>query len=564
MMREFLRPPHRRRPEAADSLPDSNPPPPDFGSANALVSLTALVCLLALPLFAKPPGDYRVGETVEEDIATPVALRVVDAAATEALRAKEVARVPVIYRFVVGAPEAAERELRASFALTRSNFQQRVQEIFKRRTLAVADLSLPRFQRLITNFARTNRAFPLTTNLAELWATGDTGRAVQNAALAKLRAQQERPLRLGTLSPEVKPGPRALLLNVNTVNEPLTLEAAQKRGRNVARTNVVVLARARTDLTGQFWADEKPIGKFAAGLLRENCHFEAELTELARQLSITNLLAAATFEAGQVIAQRGQVVDARLQAILAELAEKTAASQLAARVSEEQARVERIMAAAEQVQLNADESQALAVSALAHAERARQRNRWLAAGLALATVGVALLSWRLMRRRRPGNLLPARLAGDGLPATVVSCPSCDETIVIPAGTASATDVSWQQRARAAEARAERAQAALKSGAFAQLGVWLKQRFAQRLLTERGQLLDAQKSAATELAELEQRLDELHAPLQERLRAYEKRVVELEKSLAAKGQENRQLLEAKIQLTRKQLETERARSEIQMN
>ena len=72
------------------------------------------------------------------------------------------------------------------------------------------------------------------------------------------------------------------------------------------------------------------------------------------------------------------------------------------------------------------------------------------------------------------------------------------------------------------------------------------------------------SAAADLAELEKRLDELHTPLQERLRAYEKRVAELEKSLAAKGKENRQLLEAKIQLTRKQMETERARSEIQMN
>ena len=87
---------------------------------------------------------------------------------------------------------------------------------------------------------------------------------------------------------------------------------------------------------------------------------------------------------------------------------------------------------------------------------------------------------------------------------------------------------------------------------------------QRLLSERTQMLDVQKTAATELAELEHRLDELHAPLQERLRAYEKRVAELEKSLAAKGQENRQLLEAKIQLTRKQLETERARTELEFN
>ena len=136
--------------------------------------------------------------------------------------------------------------------------------------------------------------------------------------------------------------------------------------------------------------------------------------------------------------------------------------------------------------------------------------------------------------------------------------------MIPVGTASATDVSWQQRARVAEQRAARAQAALRAGAFAQFSLWLKQHFAQRLLSERTQMLDVQKTAATELAELEHRLDELHAPLQERLRAYEKRVAELEKSLAVKGQENRQLLEAKIQLTRKQLATERARTEVEFN
>jgi hypothetical protein len=170
----------------------------------------------------------------------------------------------------------------------------------------------------------------------------------------------------------------------------------------------------------------------------------------------------------------------------------------------------------------------------------------------------------LARRRRQFSLLPARVARNGPPATVVSCPSCDKTFVIPAGTASATDVTWQQSAGAAEQRAERAQAALRAGVLSQFGIWLKHQFTQRLLTERTQMLDAQKSAADELAELERRLDELHAPLQERLRAYEKRVVELELSLAAKGQENRQLLEAKIQLTRKQIEAERTRTVMERN
>ena len=528
-----------------------------------LVLLTLLI--VSARATAKSPGDYHVGETIEADIVTPVALRVVDAAATEALRAKEITRVPVIFRFVPGAADAAERELRESFALTRGKFQAQVQAVYQQRLVAATNLSQASFQKLISTFAETNQGFPLTTNLAELWATGDTGRAVQNATLAKLRAQQERPLRRGALPANYsRPGMRALLVTVSNVNETFTLEAAQKRGKNVARTNLITLARAREDLAAKFPAAESAVGKFAAGLLRENCYFEAAMTDYARTLRTTNLLAADNINTGQLIAKRGQVVDAHLKRVLDELQEKIAATQLAEQVSESQARVERLKAETEKIQIGADKSQALATSALVNAERVRQRNQWLMAGLVVATASVGLLSWRLLRRKRQGTLLPARLAGDGVPATVVSCPSCDETIVIPVGTASATDVSWQQRARVAEQRAARAQAALRAGAFAQFSLWLKQHFAQRLLSERTQMLDVQKTAATELAELEHRLDELHAPLQERLRAYEKRVAELEKSLAVKGQENRQLLEAKIQLTRKQLETERARTEVEFN
>jgi hypothetical protein len=78
------------------------------------------------------------------------------------------------------------------------------------------------------------------------------------------------------------------------------------------------------------------------------------------------------------------------------------------------------------------------------------------------------------------------------------------------------------------------------------------------------LLDAQQAAAAEMAELEHRLDDLRTPLKERLLAYEKRIAELEKALAARGEENRALIKAKIQLTRRQLEAERARNSLVLN
>lgn len=525
-----------------------------------------LIAILVLSgrIPAKEPGDYHEGEIVEADIVTPVALHVVDTAATEALRQQEAARVPLIFRFDPHAADVAELELRNHFATTRSHFQEQIQITFKRRKLDATTLALPRFQEFVAAFQKQNRGFPLNTNLAELWAAGDTGRIVQSAALARLRSMQERLLRPANLTPDAKPGNRALLVTWTNASERLTFDVAEERGTNVAFTDLLSLVRARAELTESFPPEERAAGSFTAGWLRPNCIPEAELTESVRHQRTANLLVADSFQPGQILAQRGQTVDARLKATLDELRDKTAVSELTKRVGEEQARVERIKAQAEKIQLAADESQVLAATAQAGADRIRQRNQWLLAGLAATTAGVGFLAWRLARRRRQPSLLPARVAGHGLPATVVSCPACDETFVIPASTASATDVTWQQRAGAAELRAERAQAALRTGVMSQFGIWIKHQFTQRLLTERTRMLEAQASAADELAELERRLDELHAPLQERLRAYEKRVKELELSLAAKGRENRQLLEAKIQLTRKQIEAERTQTVIERN
>ena len=85
---------------------------------------------------------------------------------------------------------------------------------------------------------------------------------------------------------------------------------------------------------------------------------------------------------------------------------------------------------------------------------------------------------------------------------------------------------------------------------------LKDKLVQKLLSQRTELLEAQKKAAFEMTELETRLEKIHAPLQERLRAYEQRIGELEKELAQKGEENCALIQLKIQMVRSQLEATR--------
>ena len=86
----------------------------------------------------------------------------------------------------------------------------------------------------------------------------------------------------------------------------------------------------------------------------------------------------------------------------------------------------------------------------------------------------------------------------------------------------------------------------------QLTELLLEKVAQRLLSDRQQNRMLQLCATEELKALEQRLAELHAPIEMRLNAYEQRIQELEEELRQKGEENRELLETKIELTKQRL------------
>ena len=175
--------------------------------------------------------------------------------------------------------------------------------------------------------------------------------------------------------------------------------------------------------------------------------------------------------------------------------------------------------------------------------QARESNRWLL--IALASAGAILfgtLAWLAFRRKPATSLLPAVVGGNG---------SAESREVAGA---------WQQRALVAEEKMAKAHDAIRSGVVSQL----KEKAVSSLVTQRSDMMNAQQAAAAEMAELERRLSELHTPLQDRLRAYEGKIADLEKALAAKGEENRELIKAKIELMRKQLEVERKGSTLQFN
>lgn len=81
---------------------------------------------------------------------------------------------------------------------------------------------------------------------------------------------------------------------------------------------------------------------------------------------------------------------------------------------------------------------------------------------------------------------------------------------------------------------------------------MKEKAVQKLLADRRESRAVQNYAAEELEDLERRLAALQYPIQERLAAYEKRIEELEVELSRKGAENRELVRAKIEMTKQRM------------
>jgi hypothetical protein len=183
---------------------------------------------------------------------------------------------------------------------------------------------------------------------------------------------------------------------------------------------------------------------------------------------------------------------------------------------------------------------------------------------AAAFLGAVAGGWFLLRRRRasaPG--LPA-LWNQGTTCTVIASPGQPEAL--PGGgtaeipeTSTRDEQSWEERARTAEAEAARATNAARAALDPKFEKVLKDKALQTLASQKAELLAVQKQAELEVARLEELLIKMQAPQETRLRAFEKRIAELESQMASQGTENRELIQAVIRLTRQKLAEERAQA-----
>jgi len=154
---------------------------------------------------------------------------------------------------------------------------------------------------------------------------------------------------------------------------------------------------------------------------------------------------------------------------------------------------------------------------------------WIAAALFALVI---LLAWLTLMFKRSG-LGSAKLVG------------ADSVRALPNGMATST-------ANDALVRGD-----LKEQALAELTSFAKESLVQGLYSQRAALLEAQKRAQQELAEMEVRLMALRLP--ERIQAYEQRIAELERDLETRGEELRELTRMTLEALRQKLEQEKQKA-----
>jgi hypothetical protein len=106
--------------------------------------------------------------------------------------------------------------------------------------------------------------------------------------------------------------------------------------------------------------------------------------------------------------------------------------------------------------------------------------------------------------------------------------------------------------------------ALRQGLLQQMAGWLKQHFIQRLIQQRNEALASEAGASEKVQVINERLNRLQPEIQERIAEYERRISDLERELSGANEVNRELIKTRISLARKELEIEKARSNLVWN
>lgn len=480
--------------------------------------VTLRVCtaaaLAASAIFSTPARaavpDYRLGDVAREDVVTPVALLVVNPEATEALKQKVALQVHPVIRHARPAAAEAEAELRTAIVRARTIFLAGA---------AGAAPDSPVFANVLREVTRLSpKDLPLD-KLAPLWLRGVDDAAFVAGLLQPVREAMAQPIVANKNEPALATNQPVRLVPVKNPDETPTLRDLENTGVTIQSGKILSLWRARRLAETHFPTGQESVGRFAASFVRINAYLDLPVTEVWRAQRVEGLTVNDTYEAAQIIVRQGQTIDRKALGALTAMREKSLIGTLQNKLEQQQSVAGQI----------------------------KRQTGWMAAGLGLVGLVLVVILWRLRARPSPTLVTLAAdraLMGEGQRA-------------LPGN---AADVPWRDRALVAEGKAERAQEAIRSGVLG----WMREKVFRSLFNQRADLLSVQKRAEAEMRDLEQRLERLHTPLKERVTAYEKRIEELEHDLAAKGEQNRELIRARISVARQQLSVERERGRFGTN
>jgi hypothetical protein len=490
------------------------------------------VLLLAVALLARPSAshaafpDYKIGDIAAEDAIAPWPLSVANAEMTETLQQNAANEVPFVLRFNPKGPDEAEVALRAAIIMARYKFMRIFQEQLLGRVPTEADVGSPAFTRAVAEAARdAPKDFPYG-ELTPLWINGvneETFVLTLAQPIRQAMAQIIIDPKMETQLPANRP---LRLLTVKNLSMPLGSRALDGPGLIVSQSKIISLSFAHQLVESSFSSGQQKLGRFASAFLRPNAQPDPDATEILKNAARRSTIATDTYAAAQVIVRKGQLIDRKALNALTALRHETAARPATVQIASPRPLPTPTRFSLGHLQ-DSDEIVRIAVVA--------------GSAIFLTFLGIF---WS--RRARKNTTRPPARARRWRPNE-----SENFTLIETNGRD-----TWEDRARMAEAKVERAHQAIRTGALG----WMKDKFINTLFRHRAELLAVQLKAQAEIEQLERRLEQLHVPLQQRIQAYEKRIAELEAKLASKGEENRRLLGARISIARHHLQVERSRAE----
>ncbi|MGC4072359.1 MAG: hypothetical protein QM760_07560 [Nibricoccus sp.] len=434
--------------------------------------------------------------------------------------------IPFVVRFNPKGPDEAEVSLRATILTARYTFLRCFQEQLLGRKPTEADIGSPAYLRAVAEAVRSSSGrFPFD-QLTSLWVSGQSEETFILTLAQPVRQAMANIILENKGATPLPPDKSLRLIPVKSLAMPLGVRDLEGPGLIISQSKTVSLSYARQLVENSFPAAQSDLARFAASFIRPNTQLDPIATAALRIRASQDAAAASTARTESSLSRSNPPVVQQTINPPAVAQEKPAAPAIeTARPVIQPPSIPN----PQPIPISTREPEPEAVVP-----------RWvLFVALGIPTTFAAIL-W--LERARKGTT--------HRPKSSRRRTQSDLVVIDDTG-----NQAWKERARLAEARADRASDALRSGVLA----WMKEKFVGTLFRHRTELLAAQQKAQAEMEQLEQRLEQLHAPLQQRIQAYEDRIAELEQKLANKGEENRHLLGARITLARQQLERSRFES-----